>query len=139
VVHGHPEHLARRGQRLAVEGPADLAGAVDRGVLGGVGKDREDGLCRALMIGVALTVSSAIVSPPDELSLVPVLTPPDLEFIADLVPVRSLASITQQDQGPRLAPASSADRKRAMATGTPIGRVGAGSGLAAAAVRVWPQ
>src|SRR5437660_774573 len=71
--------------------------------------------------------------------LVPVLTLPGLHFIADCVPVCSLASIPQQEQRPRLGPGSSADRKRAMATGTPIGRVGAGSGLAAAAVRVWPQ
>jgi hypothetical protein len=61
VVHGHPEHLPRRSQRLAVDGLADPAGAVDRGVLGGVGEDCEDGLRRALMIVVALTVSSAMV------------------------------------------------------------------------------
>ena len=48
VVHGHPEHLPRRGQRLAVEGLADPAGAVDRGVPGGVGEDREDGLRRGV-------------------------------------------------------------------------------------------
>jgi hypothetical protein len=46
---------------LAVDGLADPAGAVDRGVLGGVGEDCEDGLRRALMIVVALTVSSAMV------------------------------------------------------------------------------
>ena len=44
VVHAHPEPLPRRSQWLAVEGLADPAGAVDRGMLGGVGEDREDGL-----------------------------------------------------------------------------------------------
>ncbi len=44
VVHGHPEHLTRRGQRLAVKGLADPPGAVDRGVLGGVGEYGEDRL-----------------------------------------------------------------------------------------------
>jgi hypothetical protein len=44
VVHAHPEHLPRRSHGLAAGGLADPAGAVDRGMLGGVGKDREDGL-----------------------------------------------------------------------------------------------
>src|SRR5215469_13296096 len=42
VVHGHPEHLTRLGQVRAVKGLADPAGAVDRGVLGGVGEYGED-------------------------------------------------------------------------------------------------
>src|SRR5438270_5657682 len=44
VVHRHPEHLPGGGQRLAVEGFADPAGAIDRGVLCWIGKDCEDGL-----------------------------------------------------------------------------------------------
>jgi hypothetical protein len=48
VVHGHPEYLPRRSQRLAVEGLADPASAVDRGMPGGVREDREDGLRRGV-------------------------------------------------------------------------------------------
>src|SRR5215472_3708207 len=48
VVHGHPEDPPRRGQRRAVNGFADPAGAVDRGVPGLAGQDREDGLRRGV-------------------------------------------------------------------------------------------
>jgi hypothetical protein len=48
VVHGHPEHLPDGGQRLAIEGFADPAGAIDRGVHCWVGKGREDDLRRSV-------------------------------------------------------------------------------------------
>lgn len=46
VVHGHAEDLPGRRQGLAVEGIADPARAVNRGVFRGVDEDREDGLGR---------------------------------------------------------------------------------------------
>src|SRR6266851_1520530 len=48
VVHGYPENLPGGGQRLAVEGFADPAGAIDRGVLCRIGKDCEDCLRRGV-------------------------------------------------------------------------------------------
>src|SRR5260370_31453901 len=48
VVHGHAEDLPRRRQELAVEGIADPARAVNRGVFRGVEEHREDGLGRGL-------------------------------------------------------------------------------------------
>src|SRR5216684_608883 len=69
VVHGNAEDLSGRGQRRAVERLADPAGAVDRGVPGWVGKYCEDDFRGASMIVVALTLSSAMSSPPHGLSL----------------------------------------------------------------------
>jgi hypothetical protein len=43
-----PEHLPRCSRRLAVEGLADPASAVDRRMPGGVGEDREDALRRGV-------------------------------------------------------------------------------------------
>src|SRR6202140_4465669 len=67
VVHGHPENLPGGGQRRAVEGFADPAGAIDRGVLCWLGKDCEDGLRRGVfhrgradtIVGHVATSSSA--------------------------------------------------------------------------------
>ena len=48
VVHGHAENLPRRRQELTVEGIADPARAVNRGMFRGIDEDREDGRGRGL-------------------------------------------------------------------------------------------